>query len=50
MPIGNGILTVENHAQAFVRADPSGGDKGGGAADACLHLIAIARRFAGGAG
>ncbi len=50
VPIGNGILTVENHAQAFVRADPTGGDKGGGAADACLHLIAVARRFAGGAG
>ena len=44
--IGNGILTVENHAQAAVRADPAGQDKGGGAADACLHLIALARRFA----
>jgi 6,7-dimethyl-8-ribityllumazine synthase len=44
--IGNGILTVENHAQAAVRADPQGQDKGGGAADACLHLIALARRFA----
>jgi 6,7-dimethyl-8-ribityllumazine synthase len=44
--IGNGILTVENHGQAAVRADPAGQDKGGGAADACLHLIALARRFA----
>jgi 6,7-dimethyl-8-ribityllumazine synthase len=44
--IGNGILTVENHEQAAVRADPAGQDKGGGAADACLHLIALARRFA----
>ena len=44
--IGNGILTVENHAQASVRADPAGQDKGGGAADACLHLIALKRRFA----
>jgi 6,7-dimethyl-8-ribityllumazine synthase len=44
--IGNGILTVENHAQAAVRADPAGQDKGGGAADAALHLIALARRFA----
>ena len=43
--IGNGILTVENHAQAAVRADPSGQDKGGGAAAACLHLVALARRF-----
>jgi 6,7-dimethyl-8-ribityllumazine synthase len=49
VPVGNGILTVENHAQAVVRADPEAGDKGGGAADACLHLVAIARRFAGGA-
>jgi 6,7-dimethyl-8-ribityllumazine synthase len=46
VPIGNGILTVENHAQAWVRADPAQGDKGGGAADACLHLVALARRFA----
>ena len=44
--IGNGILTVENRDQAVVRADPAGQDKGGGAADACLHLIALARRFA----
>lgn len=44
--IGNGILTVENHAQAAVRADPAGHDKGGGAADAAMHLIALARRFA----
>lgn len=43
--IGNGILTVENHDQAAVRADPSRGDKGGGAADAAMHLIALARRF-----
>ena len=46
--IGNGILTVENHAQAAVRADPAGQNKGGGAADAALHLIALARRFRGG--
>src|SRR5215204_4217897 len=30
--IGNGILTVENEAQALVRADPAQADKGGGAA------------------
>lgn len=46
---GNGILTVENHGQAGLRADPQGQDKGGGAAVAALHLIAIARRFAGSA-
>lgn len=43
--IGNGILTVENRAQARVRADPDGQNKGGGAADAAMHLIAIKRRF-----
>lgn len=45
--IGNGILTVENRAQAEVRADPAGQDKGGGAAAAALQLIALARRWAG---
>ncbi|WP_209426899.1 6,7-dimethyl-8-ribityllumazine synthase [Pararhodobacter sp. SW119] len=45
--IGNGILTVENHAQAAVRADPADQDKGGGAAAAALHLIALARRWGG---
>jgi 6,7-dimethyl-8-ribityllumazine synthase len=48
--IGNGILTVENLAQAEVRADPAGSDKGGGAAEACLHLVALARRFGAGGG
>ena len=43
--IGNGILTVENHDQAAVRADPGQQDKGGGAAAAALHLIALARRW-----
>lgn len=45
--IGNGILTVENHEQAAVRADPQGQNKGGGAAMAALHLIALARRWSG---
>lgn len=45
LAIGNGILTVENADQALVRADPDGQDKGGGAAAAALHLIALARRF-----
>ncbi|MBF9032463.1 6,7-dimethyl-8-ribityllumazine synthase [Rhodobacterales bacterium HKCCE3408] len=43
--IGNGILTVENHEQAAVRANPNGQNKGGGAAAAALHLIALTRRF-----
>ena len=45
--IGNGILTVENHQQAAVRADPADQNKGGGAAMAALHLIALARKWAG---
>lgn len=43
--IGNGILTVENRTQADVRADHNGQNKGGGAADAALHLIALNNRF-----
>ena len=43
--IGNGILTVENRAQAEVRADPAEMNKGGGAAAAALHLIALARKW-----
>ena len=43
--IGNGILTVENKTQAEVRADPDGQNKGGGAAAAALHLIALARKW-----
>ncbi|MEM6421505.1 MAG: 6,7-dimethyl-8-ribityllumazine synthase [Pseudomonadota bacterium] len=48
LPIGNAILTVETMAQAEVRADPARSDKGGGAAAAALHLVALARRFRGG--
>ncbi|RJL01494.1 6,7-dimethyl-8-ribityllumazine synthase, partial [Paracoccus siganidrum] len=47
LAIGNGILTVENEAQAEVRADPAGQNKGGGAAAAALHLIALSRGWAG---
>ena len=43
--IGNGILTVENRDQAVVRADPAQMNKGGGAAAAALHLIALARKW-----
>ena len=45
--IGNGILTVETLAQAVVRADPADQDKGGGAAAAALHLVALSRKWAG---
>jgi len=43
--IGNGILTCETADQARARADPTGMNKGGGAAAAALHLVALARRF-----
>ncbi len=45
--IGNGILTVENRLQAEVRAEAAGQNKGGGAAAAALHLVALSRRWAG---
>jgi len=45
--IGNGILTVENRAQAEVRADPARMNKGAGAAAAALHLVALARKWGG---
>ncbi|MBA2636211.1 MAG: 6,7-dimethyl-8-ribityllumazine synthase [Sphingomonas sp.] len=43
--IGNGILTVENEAQALERADPSRGDKGGDAARAALALFDLREQF-----
>ena len=43
--IGNGILTVETYDQAAVRADPEGQNKGGGAAAAALHLIALSHKW-----
>lgn len=43
--LGNGILTVENRDQAVVRADPDQQNKGGGAAEAALHLIALQRKW-----
>lgn len=43
--IGNGILTVENMDQAQARAEVDGQNKGGGAAAAALHLIALSRKW-----
>jgi 6,7-dimethyl-8-ribityllumazine synthase len=43
--IGNGILTVENISQAEVRADLAQQNKGGGAAAAALHLVALSRKW-----
>jgi 6,7-dimethyl-8-ribityllumazine synthase len=44
LPIGNGIITVENEAQAFARARMEEQDKGGDAARAALSLIALKRK------
>jgi 6,7-dimethyl-8-ribityllumazine synthase len=55
LAVGYGILTVENEAQALVRAavperDKAGRDKGGEAVRACLTLVELKRRFLGNAG
>jgi len=47
LAIGNGILTVEDEDQAWARARVSEGDKGGGAARACLEVLAVKRRLLG---
>ena len=46
LAIGNGILTVENEAQAWARARRTEKDKGGEAAKAALAMIAVGTRFA----
>jgi 6,7-dimethyl-8-ribityllumazine synthase len=43
-PIGNGIITVDNEAQAFARARAEEQDKGGDAARAALALLTVKRR------
>ena len=45
LAIGNGILTVENEAQAWARADSGRKDKGGDAARAALAMHQLARHF-----
>ncbi|MDI9408948.1 MAG: 6,7-dimethyl-8-ribityllumazine synthase [Candidatus Pacebacteria bacterium] len=46
--IGNGILTVEDEAQAIVRSDPKQLDKGGFAAQACIEMMALKHQLASG--
>lgn len=41
LAIGNGILTVENEAQAHARARVEEGNKGGAAARAALTMVAL---------
>ncbi len=55
LAIGYGILTVENEAQALLRATPAehakgGRDKGGEAVRACLALVTLKHRFRGNEG
>lgn len=45
LAVGNGILTVETRKQAVKRADPDRANKGAGAADAALALIALRARW-----
>lgn len=45
IPIGNGILTVENEAQALARARRTEKDKGGEAAKAAIAMLALRERF-----
>ena len=45
IPIGNGILTVENEAQALTRAKPTEKNKGGEAAKAAIAMLELKARF-----
>jgi 6,7-dimethyl-8-ribityllumazine synthase len=44
--VGNGILTVENEAQAIARCDPKQLNKGGGAAEAALAMFKLRQKYA----
>ncbi len=47
LAIGNGILTVDNEAQALARSSADGRNKGASAARAALAMIALKRQLAG---
>lgn len=47
IPLGNGILTVNEESQAWARARIEEGDKGGDAARAALAMLRHKRRFNG---
>jgi len=49
LAVGFGIATCENEAQALARTSPDGRDMGGKAVRACLTMVELKRRFAGGA-
>ena len=46
LPVGNGILTVNNRDQAWARASVDGGNKGAHAAKACARLIELKSELA----
>lgn len=48
LAIGNGIITVENEAQAIARADKAQKDKGGFAARAALTMVDIRAKLKAG--
>ena len=45
IPIGNGILTVENESQALTRAKPDEKNKGGEAAKAAIAMLELKAHF-----
>ncbi|WP_332065621.1 6,7-dimethyl-8-ribityllumazine synthase [Bartonella sp. CB189] len=45
LAIGNGILTVEDEKQAWIRAKKNEKNKGGFAAEAALCMITLKKRF-----
>jgi 6,7-dimethyl-8-ribityllumazine synthase len=47
LAIGNGILTVDNEAQARARSTGDGRNKGASAARAALAIVALKRKLAG---
>ena len=47
-PAVDGLQAVEDEEQAWARARVSEGDKGGGAARACLEVLSIRSRLLGG--
>jgi len=46
LPLGNGIVTVNTQAQAWARARPEEGDKGGDAARTALAMVQLKRTLA----
>ena len=47
LPLGNGILTVDNEAQALARSTADGRNKGAAAAKAALAMVALKQSLAG---